>query len=442
VAALGCREDVDSPTAPETGPAHEISSAHTLSFRQVSAGGLHTCGVTPDNRAYCWGSNGFGNLGDGTTTDRLTPVAVVGGLRFRQVSAGNFHTCGVTTDNRAYCWGFNQTGELGNGTSTGPETCNNQRIDFSCSTRPVAVAGGLRFLVVSAGGNHTCGVTPGNLAYCWGFNAAGQLGNGTNTGPETCAAGRACSTRPVAAAGGLRFRQVAAGLDHTCGATPAKDAYCWGSNFFGQLGDGTTTFRSTPVAVAGGLRLSRVAAGERHGCGLTQDHRAYCWGANFSGQLGNGTSSGPEICNRTPCSTRPVPVVGGLRFHQVSAGGFHTCGVILGNLAYCWGFNTVGQLGDGTTTFRSTPVAVVGGLRFRQVDGGLVHSCGVTPDKLAYCWGRNIHGQLGDGTTTDRPRPVPVASATSISSRTTRESQTTANNQVGVDETAGDADQE
>jgi alpha-tubulin suppressor-like RCC1 family protein len=188
-----------------TGPAHEIRSAHTLSFREVSAGANHTCGVTPDNRAYCWG--------------------------------------------------LNFDGRLGNGTNAGPEICDN----FPCSTRPVAVAGGLRFRLVSAGGDHTCGVTPGNLAYCWGFNAAGQLGNGTNTGPETCAFGRACSTRPVAVAGGLPFRQVAAGLDHTCGATPAKHAYCWGSNFFGQLGDGTTTDRPRPVPVASATLMSSRA---------------------------------------------------------------------------------------------------------------------------------------------------------------------------------------
>ena len=135
VAALGCREDAESPTAPEPGPALKTTQAQTLPFRQVSAG---TCGVTPDHRAYCWGDNFLGQLGDGTTTDRLTPVAVAGGLRFREVSTGFVHTCGVTPDDRAYCWGLNASGQLGDGTTTNRLT-------------PVAVAGGLRFRQVTAG---------------------------------------------------------------------------------------------------------------------------------------------------------------------------------------------------------------------------------------------------------------------------------------------------
>jgi alpha-tubulin suppressor-like RCC1 family protein len=410
LAALGCREGTDSPTAPGIEPKPDVATAHGLAFRQVSAGGLHTCGVTPNHRVYCWGDNRFGALGDGTTTPRLTPRAVVGGLRFSQVSAGSFSTCGVTTNNRAYCWGLNQAGGLGIGNTTGPETCS---FGLPCSTRPIAVAGGLRLQSVSVGGDHACGLTPSKAAYCWGSNDAGQLGDGTTT---------LIRAEPVAVIGGFRFRQVDAAIAHTCGATMDHRAYCWGSNFFGQLGDGTTIDRVMPVAVARGLPFSRVAPGQRHTCGLTPDRRLYCWGENASGQLGIGTSSGPETCNLTPCSTRPVGVVGGLRFRQVTAGGFHTCGLIPGNLAYCWGFNTLGQLGNGTNTgpdlcdvntCSTTPVRVAGGLRLRELDGGLIHTCGVTPKHRAYCWGGNILGQLGDGTTIDRPRPVPVAGATS-----------------------------
>lgn len=355
VATLGCREDAESPTGPEAGPALDITPAAALSFRQVSAGIFHTCGVTPDDRAYCWG--------------------------------------------------LNADGQLGNAMNTGPELCDN----FPCSTRPVPVAGGLRFRLVSVGGDHTCGVTPGDLVYCWGFNSAGQLGNGTNTGPETCAFGRACSTRPVAVAGGLQFSQMAAGFGHTCGATPDSRAYCWGSNFFGQLGDGSTTINHlTPFAVAGGLQFNRVAAGQRHTCGRTPSDGVYCWGENASGQLGNGTNTGPELCDNTPCSTRPIPVAGGLGFRQVSAGGFHSCGRTPANLAYCWGFNFTGQLGDGTNTRRTSPVRVLGDRRFRAVSAGAIHTCAVNPFDVAFCWGDNVSGQLGDNTTTQRLTPVRV----------------------------------
>jgi alpha-tubulin suppressor-like RCC1 family protein len=386
-ATVGCGEDAQSPTAPELGPAVAGRAAHELSFRQVSAGFSDTCGVTSDNSIYCWGQNTLGQLGDGTTTDRLTPVAVVGGLRFRQVSAGARHTCGITLHNVAYCWGANFAGQLGDGTSTDRPT-------------PVAVAGGLRFREVSASanGDHTCGVTTENVAYCWGANFNAQLGDGTTNNFRPT---------PVAVAGGLRFRQVTAGGIHTCGVVTGHRAYCWGTNFFGQFGNGMIdngpqiVLTPTPVAVAGGLRFHQVDAGSIHTCGLTPRNFAYCWGNNEFGLLGDGTTT-----NRLT----PVAVAGGLRFRQVSAGeNFHTCGVTTANVAYCWGRNFSGLLGDGTTANHPTPVAVAGGLRFRQVSAGSVHTCGVATGNRAFCWGNNLLGQLGDGTTSAHFTPVAVA---------------------------------
>jgi alpha-tubulin suppressor-like RCC1 family protein len=382
VAVLGCREDAESPTAPEPGAALDITPAPALSFRQVSGGAFHTCGVTTSNQAYCWGSNFIGQLGDGTTTQSLRPVAVAGGLLFRQVSAGGDHNCGVTTGNRAYCWGRNRDGQLGNGT-------------FRNRLVPVAVAGGLRFRQVSAGADHTCGVTLDNRAFCWGKNGQGRLGDGTTDIDRP---------RPVAVSGGLFFLRVSAGGDHTCGATTANQAYCWGNNRFGQLGEGGTVSQSpTPVAVASRRRFDRVTTGRTFlppfTCAVTTDDRAFCWGDGRFGQIGDGN----HFVRNTPRA-----VSGGLLFRQVSGGGFHTCGVTTDNLAYCWGRNFEGQLGDGTTSGRSTPVAVAGGLEFRQVSTGLFHTCGVTTANEAYCWGFNSEGQLGDGTTTDRSTPTPV----------------------------------
>jgi len=388
VAALGCREDAESPTAPAVGPALAATAATALSFLQVSGGANHTCGVTLDSLAYCWGAGGFGQLGaGGDVLGSLTPIAVAGGLRFIQVSAGIEHTCGVTTGHRAYCWGLNGSGRLGDGTA------GNTRLT------PVAVAGGLLFQGVAAGHRHTCGVTTDNRAYCWGFNRDGRLGDGTTVRRLT----------PVRVAGGLRFRQVSAStnaftLPQTCGTTTGDVAYCWGGNALGQIGDGTTIDRLTPVPVAGGLRFRHVRAGLKHTCGLTTDDRAYCWGFNFSGQLGDGTQS--------PSFT-PVAVAGGLLFGVVRVGWDFSCGVTTGNLAYCWGLNGGGTLGDGTTSDRLTPVPVVGGLEFRQGNRGITvgigHTCGVTTRDQAYCWGSNSSGQLGDGTTTRRLTPVPVA---------------------------------
>ena len=299
-----------------------VAVAGALSFRQVSAGDFYTCGVTTDHRAYCWGDNAHGQLGDGTTTERSAPVPVSGGLRFQQVQtssgAAREFTCGLSyPDNRAYCWGYNQDGGLGDGTTTERH-------------RPVAVRGGHVFRLVSVGGEHACGVTSTNVAFCWGDNHFGQLGDSTTVArrlqpsrvvglrkwrqldagnTHTCAVttddrafcwgnGRLgaigngkqyLSFWPRAVSGGIAFRRVSAGSSHSCGETTTNRTYCWGFNFSGELGDGTTTTRLKPVAVVGGLFFNQVTAGDGRTCGKTAAGMGYCWGDNSLGQLGDGT---------------------------------------------------------------------------------------------------------------------------------------------------------
>jgi alpha-tubulin suppressor-like RCC1 family protein len=384
--ALGCREDATSPTAPES-PAALATATTAPVFYQLSTGDAHTCGVTTDNRAYCWGVNNYGRLGDGTTSERLTPVAVVGGLPFRQISAGVNHTCGVTTDFRAFCWGWNNGGQLGDGTRTS-------------RLQPVRVAGGKLFRTVEAGFMHSCGMSyPDNRAFCWGIGGSGQLGDGTGASHST----------PVAVVGALQFRQVTVGYNHSCGVTTANWAYCWGDNQYGQVGDSTAGWvRVKPVRVRGSRQYGQIDGGGYNTCAVTAtDNRAYCWGRNDVGQIGDGTLS----------STRrwPTAVAGGLSLRRVTVGGSssygNTCAEAVGSRAYCWGLNSTGALGDGTTTSRRTPVAVAGGLYFSQVSAGDVYACGKTSAGVAYCWGSNGHGQLGDGTTVNRTTPVAVAAS-------------------------------
>jgi alpha-tubulin suppressor-like RCC1 family protein len=364
-AAVGCREDAESPTAPDSGPALAVAATTALTLRQVSAGGYHTCGVATDLRAYCWGLNNNGQLGDGTTTNRSRPVAVARGLQFVQISASIEHTCGVTADSLVYCWGRGQYGRLGNGA-------------IGNRVKPTPVAGGRHFRQVNTGGSHTCAVTPADRIYCWGRNSYGQVGDGTTTDRLT----------PTTVAGAwLRFRRVSAGVIHTCGMTTGDRAYCWGNNSGGQLGDGTTTNRLAPVRVAGEFAFGQVNAGGFHTCGLTTNARAYCWGGNVSGQV----SHSPVL----------IVVGGGLSISQIAAGGGHDCAVTTGHQTYCWGYNFTGALGDGTEIDRLTPVAVAGGLQFSGVSPGSgYHTCGVTTLKRGYCWGHNAYGQLGNGTST------------------------------------------
>ena len=201
----------------------------------------------------------------------------------------------------------------------------------------------LVFASVSAGGYHTCGVTTDGTTYCWGRNEDGQLGN-----DDVDLLSRAT---PDLVACGLIFGSVDAGLTHSCGLTTDGTAYCWGGNFGGQLGNGTTIDAGTPVAVSGALSFALVSAGRSHTCALTTEGTGYCWGGNGDGKLGNGSLADISV---------PVAVSGGLILSSVSTGGFHTCGLTTDATAYCWGGNSDGQVGDGSTTNRTTPVLVLG----------------------------------------------------------------------------------
>jgi alpha-tubulin suppressor-like RCC1 family protein len=365
--ALGCREDPTAPAGQEPGAALATATA-ALAFYQVSAGEYHSCAVTTDNRAYCWGSNASGQLGDGTTTDRHRPVALAGGLHFHAISTGHGATCGVTTDYRAYCWGDNVLGQLGDGTTT-------RRL------KPVAVGGGRQFRQVDINYEHACAVSypdPGR-AYCWGWGGQGQLGNGST----------ANHSMPVAVTGSLTMRQVSVGYFHSCGVTTSNIAYCWGGNRLGQLGDSSSVAqRSTRSRVAGGHQFRTLDAGAYHTCAVTTVNRAFCWGDGRGGALGNG---------RAYLSFWPRAVSGGLSFERVSGGLYQSCGETTLNRAYCWG-----------GVYGLTPVAVPGNFYFNQVSAGGTHACGKTSASEGYCWGGNSSGELGDGTTTASSTPVRV----------------------------------
>ncbi len=336
--------------------------------------------------AFCWGANNLGQVGDGTRRTRSVPTPVVGGLTLTSLTVGTEHTCGLTPTGDAYCWGGNQAGRLG---------------DSTRANRPVptAVTGGLTFSTLTAGTAHTCGVTTTGAAYCWGENEYGQLGDGTRVD-------RLIPTAVVADT--LTFASLAAGNGHTCGLTLDGDAYCWGDNQFGSRGDSTRTSPLNPTAVAGGLTFASLVVGGDHTCGLTSAGASYCWGPNDRGQLGDSTTVDRLI---------PAAVSGGLTFASLAAGvgGSHTCGLEVSGVAYCWGDNTQGQLGDGTVANRLSPTKVTatadaGELTFASLSAGGLHTCGVsTEGGVAYCWGSNVTGELGDDTRSARLTPVKVA---------------------------------
>ena len=308
----------------------------TLRVASISAGDDHSCAVTTDGSAYCWGRNDFGQLGNGTTISTPTPARVAPGLnlRFAAIAAGYGFTCGVATDGQGLCWGRNELGQLGDGTTT-------ER------TLPTAIAVGadLRFTSIAAGAGFACSLTTDGRTFCWGRNEFGNLGDGTSA-PRRVPA-------EVAPALGLRFNSITLGQYHACGVAADGRAYCWGRNDYGQLGDASFDHRSRPVSLGSGpgLRFRMVSAGGGHSCGVATDERAYCWGLSDYGQLGDGTTV------RSPSPQEVAPGVN-LRFAHISAGAEHSCAVATDGQAYCWGRNESARLGDGSLTHRWAPVLV------------------------------------------------------------------------------------
>jgi alpha-tubulin suppressor-like RCC1 family protein len=336
----------------------------------VSAGLQRTCGITTSGAAYCWGGIYGVSLGDGSTTDLSPiPVAVAGGFTWSELSVGTYHTCGVTTSGSAYCWGDNNAAQLGADSASvaAGRTCSPLTCDADARV-PVAVAGGLRFTSVQAGLGTTCGIATDGVAYCWGDGGSGELGIGSVTGAETCerkGSGTGeiysfpCSTTPIAVTGRLAFSDLRMGEGATCGLSSGGALYCWGQGILDGAPSGAaacggyTDCSTAPVAFGAGLTFASITGATPKGCGVTTAGGAYCWGPN--GPLMSDTSA-------TSGSVSPVLVSGGLQFVSVSVSSMwgHACGLTVEWVAYCWGPNQVGQLGDGTATARSTPVKVAG----------------------------------------------------------------------------------
>ena len=378
---IATRTPTPSPTATQVPTYTPTPTAVPLTAIAIAAGSSHTCAVTDRGGVMCWGDNGTGQLGDGTTATRLTPVDVVGLTSgVVSVTARSGHTCALTVGGGVKCWGGNWSGELGDGTIE-------QRL-----TRVDVVGLNAEVVAVSAGGDHTCALTTSGGVKCWGSNESGQLGDGTMEQRHT----------PVDVVGMTSgVKAISAGYYHTCAVTTSGGAKCWGGNFDGALGDGTTTEqRLTPVDVVGLTSgVKSISAGYYHTCALTIHGGIKCWGVNNYGQLGDGTMEGRHT---------PVQVLGlTISATDIAAGASHTCALTTSSEVKCWGDNHNGQLGDATTQQQLTPVQVEGltsSVMAITAGGGWTgfgiveaHTCALTTNGRVMCWGSNEYGQLGDG---------------------------------------------
>ncbi len=319
----------------------------------IATGAGYACALRSGGSVACWGDNGVGELGDGTTASTSTPVTVLGITDAVQVAAGENTACALLRGGAVDCWGENGYGELGNGTTTGPQTCASGN---ACSTTPLQVPGIATATQVSAGFGEACAVLEAGAVDCWGDNGFGSLGTGTTSGG---------ASTPVHVSGVTDAVEVSAGDFFACAVTKTGTVNCWGDNYDGELGTGTTTGRNGVVVdVSGITTASQVAAGNGHVCALLNGGGVDCWGDNVYGELGDGVTVGPQTCgsgaSTFSCSTTPVPVVGISEAIGVAAGTEQSCALLTGGQIVCWGADEFGELGDGTTTDSSRPVVVVG----------------------------------------------------------------------------------
>jgi len=428
---------------------------------RLSAGQHHTCAILDDGTVSCWGRNNFGQLGDGTTTTRLTPVPVSSLGTAVSIAAGHFHTCAILSTGAVRCWGLNDSGQLGDSTTTsssvpvaviglsnivslaagGLHTCA-ARVDGTVWCWGAAIANGSTTassvpvkvnisgaVSVAAGGEHSCALLANGTVKCWGQNPFGQLGD-NSPGPSHIPINVLLVDNIVGTA--LAFiEDLSAGENFTC-ARGTGSLYCWGDNSSGQLADGSLTGKGFAVYARHlGNNAVAMAAGAAHTCTIRLDGSAACLGLSDAGQV-NGLIFGSIV---TPLSVSTI-----LNAVEITAGAKHTCAAIVDGTIRCWGDNTYGQHGDGITgqVGIDAVVGLNGTFLASGVAAGSQFTCGRRGIGAAACWGTGVQGQLGNSANASSPNPAAVTALTSALAVTTGGKHACALDAAGVAKCWGD----
>jgi alpha-tubulin suppressor-like RCC1 family protein len=348
----------------------------------VFAGQEFTCALAA-GRGWCFGANVDGALGSGDRATHLAPVTVAAPAGFDRLAAGENHTCGIEHGTGAlWCWGYNAAGQLGLGDTAGRDA-------------PARLAAPATAVALAAGYNHTCAIDAGHALWCWGDNTEGQLGQGDQPGAPD-------APTPLRVGADSDWLAVAAGQGHTCGVRAPGTMWCWGRNSQRELGTGLTAEQVRAPAQAGAFQdwTAALDVGQESSCGIRAGGTLWCWGDNSFGQLGASPAT-------TDVAT-PTQVGADADWAAVSIDTFSACALKGDGSLWCWGRNAEGQLGTGDNADRDTPTQVGAGATWADTSVGRFHACATRSDGAVACMGENSNGQLGQGDTTRRSVPTLV----------------------------------
>lgn len=349
---------------------------------------LRTYALDANGQAWVWGYNGDKKSGASQDSERiLVPSRVIGGHKVNQISPGNPFSAILDANGDAWAWGDNSKGMLGIG------RINQQNFYFDTITIPTRIAGNHKFTQIAIGDYLGAAIDDNGDTWTWGVNGYGQLGIGIEDRDYI-------SSTPVKVAGGHKFTQISTSESHVAAIDTNGDAWAWGWNCLGQLGDGTTNDSNIPVKVTGGHKFTQISVGDSHMVAIDTDGQAWAWGSNYDQRLGDGTKISRLV---------PTKVAGNHKFTQVSAGYSHTVAIDTTGQAWAWGDNSNGKFGNGKIDRHSSvPVQVAGGHKFVQVSAGSNHTVAIDTNGNTWAWGHNGCGQFGNGTTDKYPIPTPV----------------------------------
>ena len=344
----------------------------------IAAGDKHTTTLKSDGTLWAWGNNTYGQLGDGTTTDKTLPTQIGAATNWKMIVSGGNHNLALKTDGTLWAWGANTYGQFGDGTI----------ID---KTLPTQIGTASDWSAI-AGHGHTLALKTDGTLWGWGFNGWGQLGDGTIID----------KTLPTQIGADSNWSAIATGPNHSLALKSDGTLWAWGYNVSGQLGDGTIINKSVPTQIGSGIDWSAISAGGLHSLALKTNGTLWAWGGNASGQLGNGT---------TFDTIAPAQIGTATNWGAISGGYLYTVARKSDGTLWAWGDNSTGQLGDGTTVNKTAPGQIGSATNWGAISAGIVHTVALKTDGTLWTWGGNTGGQLGDGTTTPKTTPAQIDNA-------------------------------